>query len=357
MGASDVGLQLIAAILILLIPLSLALVVPSAPRTRRWSASAALIGAIGSITVDILTASEADAPARLLDASFAGAMAASVALLAATRLGGVGGAVFGAAWSLIVFQPVAAAVIGTVPALTEIVFGTIDLAGVLVSHVALAGSLLTLSMLPVPTQPPHSSRRVGWVRAMLSCVLLIIGATAWMLGVDRVLDDGSGRILMNAVVGMFLGALAWCAIEKISHGEVRPIGLVGGAASAWAAIGMASAFLAPVALVASAVLGAAVGASAATRGRSERAGPTRGVSLAMWSAALIGGILLGLLADGIALSSTGSLGLVVAQTIAVLAVGFGSALSGVLCWVLGAAAATAIARRRRDKEWAIPDSN
>lgn len=357
MGASDVGLQVIAAVLVLLIPASLALVVPSAPRARRWSVSAALIGAIGSLAVDILTASEADAPARLLDASFAGALAASVALLAATRLGGIGGAVFGAAWSLIVFQPVAAAVIGSVPALTEIVFGTIDLAGVLVSHVALAGSLLTLSVLPVPVQPPNPSRRVGWARASLACLLLIVGATAWMVGVDRVIDDGSGRILMNAVVGMLLGALSWSAIEKISHGEVRPIGLVGGAASGWAAIGMASAFLAPVALVAAAVLGAAVGATAATRGRSESAGPTRGVSLAMWSAALIGGILLGLLADGIALSSTGSLGLVIAQSIAVLAVGFGSALSGVLCWVLGATAATVVARREGERRWAIPDSN
>lgn len=357
MGASDVGLQVVASVLVFLIPLSLALVVPSAPRARRWSLSAALVGAIGSLAVDVLTASEADAPARLLDASFAAALAASVALLAATRLGGVGGAVFASAWSLIVFQPVAAAVIGTVPALTEIVFGTIDLAGVLVTHVALAGSLLTLSMLPVPAQPPFPSHRVGWARAALSCVLLIAGATAWMLGVDRVIDDGSGRILINAVVGMMLGAASWSAIEKISHGTVRPLGLVGGAASAWAAIGMASAFLAPVALVASAVLGAAVGATAATRGRSERAGPTRGVSLATWSAALIGGILLGLLADGIALSSTGSLALVVAQLIAVLAIGFGSALSGVLCWVLGAAAATVIARRDGERLWAIPDSN
>jgi hypothetical protein len=357
MGASAPGLQFAAALLVFLIPISLALVVPSVPRERQWAILAAAVGAAGSVTVDALTASVADAPARVLDAALAASLAASVALLAATRLGGIGGAVFGSAWTLIVFQPVATAVVGSVPPLTEVAFGTIDLGGVLATHVSLAGSLLTLSILPSPGHERPSARRVGWARASLACALLIVGATAWMLGVDRVLDDGSTRILLNAVIGMGLGAAIWLAVEKISHGRVRPLGLVAGAASAWAAVGMASVFLASVAMVVSAVLGAAVGASVATRSRSERAGPTRAVSVALLSATLTGGIVLGLLADGIALSSTGSLGLVVAQSVAVFAVGLASAFSGVLCWGLGAAATVVMTRRERGRQWAIPDSN
>lgn len=347
MGASDPVLQLLCAVLVLGVPVALLIAFPP-PHRRRVLAVVVvgIVGAAASLIVDVLLAADVDLPARVLDSSLAAALAASVAVLASLRLGTLGGAVFGAAWSIIVFQPVAAALVGSVPSLVQTVFGAVDYAGVLVTHVAAAASLIVLHALPMP--PRQAVPRLASAslrRAVVASLLFTVGATGWMVGVERVINAATGRTLANAVVGLLLGAVVWVVIERIAGRPFVPSGLVAGAALGWAAVGLGVAFLSPMALAATAVIGVAGGAAVVVRAR-EGADLGRRGAIAVIVAVAIGGIVLALLADGFGLAATGSTALVVGQLGAVLAISLGSAGSSVICWMLAAGAIVVHERTR-----------
>lgn len=339
MGASDPILQIVCAVLVMAIPGGLLTVFPP-PHARRVGAIT-LVGVVGagaSLAIDAFASTPVDASGRLLDAAFAGAIAASMAVVAARRLGTIGGAVFGAVWSIIVFQPVFAALVGSVPSLVQTVFGAIDYAGVLVTHVAAAASLIVLHALPVPPReqaPPRAPATL--TRSLIATILMTVGASAWMLGVERVVNDASGRILGNAIIGLLLGAVVWATIERIAGRPFVPGGLVAGAVLGWASVGLGVAFLSPMALAASVVIGTAGGAAVVVR-----AGPDadlgRRRAIAVIVAVAIGGIVLALLADGFGMAATGTTALVAGQLGAVIAIGLGAAGSGLICWAFAAGA-------------------
>lgn len=350
MGASDPMLQVVCAVLVLVIPAALLTVFPP-PHIRRVGALtlAGIVGAAASLAIDALLSSPVDMSGQVLDAAFAGAIAASVAAVAALRLGTVGGAVFGAAWSVIVFQPIFAALVGSVPSLVQTVFGAIDYAGVLVTHVAAAASLIVLHALPVPLReraPAPAPASLG--RAGVATLLLTVGASAWMLGVERVINDASGRILGNAIVGLLLGAVVWATIERIAGRPFVPGGLLAGAVLGWASVGLGVAFLSPMALAASVVIGTAGGAAVVVRARPDADLKRRG-AIAVIVAVAIGGVVLALLADGFGMAATGSTALVAGQLGAVIAIGLGAAGSGLICWAL-AALAIVIHERMRARQ-------
>lgn len=339
MGVSDPVLQLVCALLVLAVPAAL-LVLNPAPLGRRAAAAAGagVIGAAASLVVDAVVPAPVDGAGSLLDAALAGAIAAGVAVIAARRLGSLGGAVFAAVWSILVFQPVFAALVGSVPALVQTVLGAVDYAGVLATHVAAAASIIVLSLLPVPPRdvvPAPAAPSLG--RAMTALVLLTIGATAWMVGVERVVNAATGRILGNAIVGVLLGALVWALIERIAGRPFTLAGLVAGGVLGWAAIGAGVAFLSPMALAASAVIGVAGGAAVVVRARPGADLDRRG-AIGVIVAVAIGGVVLALLADGFGMAATGSTALVAGQLGAVIAIALGSAASGLLCWLIAAAA-------------------
>ncbi|WP_439565905.1 hypothetical protein [Microcella sp.] len=344
MGASDAVLQLVCAALVLAVPLGLLTVLPPTRGRRTAAAVAGLVGGAASLTVDALLSAPVDGPGRVLDAALAAAIAASVAALASMRLGSLGGAVFAAIWSILVYQPVFAAVVGSVPSLVQTVFGAVDYAGVLATHVAAAASLIVLHALPVP--PREISARpqaVGLRRALIATALVTLGASAWMVGVERVVNAASGRILGNAVVGLLLGALIWTLIERIAGRPGTPSGLVAGTVLAWAAVGLGVAFLSPMALGASVVIGVAGGAAIVVRARAGTDIGRRG-AIAVIVATAIGGVILALLADGFGMAATGSTALVAGQLGALLAVCLGAAGSGLLCWA--AAVGTIVVHER-----------
>ncbi len=349
MGESDATLQLVCAVLVLAVPAGLLTAVrPAAPRRLVTVAVVALIAAAASLAVDTVLSAPGDGPARVLDAALAGSVAASVAVLAALRLGRLGGAVFAVTWSILVFQPVVAAVVGSVPSLVQTVFGAVDYAGVLATHVAAAASLVVVSLLPVPsrqsvTASTPTTTTMG--RAVVGTLLVTVGAAAWMVGVERVVNAATGRTLGNAVVGLLLGALVWALIERIAGRAFAPAGLVAGAVLAWGSLGLGVAFLSPMALGASVVIGVAGGAAVVVRAR-EGAHPQRRGALAVIVAVAIGGLILALLADGFGMAATGSTALVAGQLGAVIVIGLGSAASGVLCWALAAGAITMNERAR-----------
>lgn len=340
MGASDPVLQLVCAVLVLAVPAAPLVLFP-APHGRRAAAAVAagVAGVAVSLAIDAVVPAPVDGAGSLLDAALAGAIAASVAVLAALRLGSLGGAVFAAVWSILVFQPVFAALVGSVPSLVQTVFGAVDYAGVLATHVAAAASFIALSLLPVPPRDaasaPAPSASLG--RAIVAVLLLTIGATAWMVGLERVINAATGRILGNAIVGVLLGALMWALIARIAGRPFSPRGLVAGGVLGWAAIGAGVAFLSPMALAASAVIGVAGGAAVVVRARPG-ADPGRRGAIAVIVAVAIGGVILALLADGFGMAATGSTALVAGQLGAVIAIALGSAASGLLCWLIAAAA-------------------
>lgn len=348
MVASDPVLQLVCAVLVLAVPAALLVLLP-APHGRRAAAAVAagVVGVAVSLAIDAVVPAPVDGAGSLLDAALAGAIAASVSVLAALRLGSLGGAVFASVWSILVFQPVFAALVGSVPSLVQTVLGAVDYAGVLATHVAAAASLLVLSLLPVPPRdvvPAPVPPSLG--RAIIAVLLLTIGATAWMVGVERVVNAATGRILGNAIVGVLLGALVWALIARIAGRPFAPGGLVAGGVLGWAAIGVGIAFLSPMALAASAVIGVAGGAGVVVRARPG-ADPGRRGAIAVIVAVAIGGIVVALLADGFGMAATGSTALVAGQLGAVIAIALGSAASGLLCWLIAVAAIVVRDRARR----------
>ena len=350
MGATDPVLQLVCALLVLLVPASMAVIFPSRRRVRVLAVIAAgLAGATASIVIDLVVSSTVDLPGEVFDAAAAGAVTSSVAVLAARRLGPLGGGVFAATWGLVVFQPVYGAVVGTVPSLVQTVFGAVDFAGVLATHVAAASSLMVLSVLPVPARYAHDrGTPVARSRGAIAATLLVFGGTAWMLGLERVVSEPSPRIFVNTFAGLLLGAVVWVLVERITGRSMTPAGMVAGVVLAWGAIGLGVAFLSPVALVASAVLGVAGGAAIVLRTSPHGDRGWRG-AIAVIVAVAVGGTVLALLADGFGMSATGSTALVAGQLGALLAVSLGAAGSGVLCWGLGVVSILALERVRTQR--------
>ena len=346
MTSSDSLLQIMAAVLVVLIPLGVLLLDARSNRARVVSAAVAfVVGSVASWVVDALLSSPSDGPAQVLDASFAGAIAGAVALFAAGRFGFVGAAVFASLWSVLVFQPVFAATVGSVPSLVQIVFGAVDFSAVLASHVAAAASMVAATLLPgVRRRAARAAAPVTLTRAMLSAAFVVIGATAWMVGAERVLSIATGRTLANALVGLVLGAAMWWLVERIAGRPFSPWGLTVGVVVAWGAIGLGVPFLAPTALVATAVIATAAGAAIVVRAPSG-AIFERSVSIGITVAVAVGGTVLALLADGFGMAATGSTALVAGQLGAVIAVAVGAFGTGLLC--AGAALIAVVSVERR----------
>lgn len=337
MITSDPALQLVAAVLVLCAPVGV-LLGTGRPERARWLTVlvAGAAGASASIIVDALAGPVADVPARILDAAIAAAVTATLATLAARRVGAVGGVAFASAWTVLVFQPVIAAVVGEFPPVLQSLIGAVDYAGVLATHVALAGGLLVVHLLPAARGAAVEPAAPGWARSCLAGALVLAGATGWIVGVERVIDDAIGRLLANAIVGVALAAAVWMLVEKIGWNRVTPAGVVAAVWGGWAGIGIGAPFLAPPALGAAAVLGGAVGSALSGAGRrdSDREAPRRSWTLGVIGSTAAGGVIVALLADGFGLAATGTLELAAAQLAAVLLATVLGALGGVVCWAV-----------------------
>lgn len=354
---SDPILQLVCAALVLLVPVGVqqGLRPSSVPRILALAA-VGLAAAVASLTADAVTGFGSDLAVSALDACFAGAVATTVALVVAQRLGTAGGVAFGLSWSILVYQPVAAAVLDGVPSLVQVAFGAIDYGGVLASHVAAGSALLALSLLPVARRPvrahpaetvAHGRESVSWGRAVVGASLVIVGGSAWLLGVERVLTVSSGRTLANALAGMALGALIWIVVEKIAVDRAAPEGLIAGALLGWAAIGAGAPYLSPFALVAAVAGATAAAVGAVAKARARGAGVLRWGSASILLAVAVGSVVMTLLADRFGLAEMATITFTIEQLTATVVVAVVAAAGGIVCGLL----AWGVSR------WAIPDSN
>lgn len=348
---SDPLLQLLCSALVLLVPLGAGLVLPVVRADHLAAVASGVVGGAATLLSAAAVGNLTDPPARLLDAVLAASVTAVVALLAMARLGRLGGAVFAAGYGALIGPAALAAVLGEYPSLVSTVFGAIDYAGVVATHVAPAAALLVVALLPTRSAAPDRPR-ASPRRSALGAALVAVGALGWLVGVERVVDEATGRILANGVLGILLAAVAWVVMERIRWARFTPEGLVGGVVAGWAVIGIGAPFLAPVALVATAVLGGLAAGAARGDHRRSGAGVGPGASLAVIAAALVGGIVTSLLADGFGLAATGTLVLTAGQIGAVLGVGLASAVLALPCWALAAVAREGATRwserRRRD---------
>lgn len=346
MGATDPLMQLVCAGAVLCVPWALVMVFRSRRALVAVMMGAGIAAAVVSVVVSAALWLGTDGAATVFNAAAAGSLAASVAVIAARYLGALGGAVLAVTWSLVVFQPVFAALVGTVPSLVQTVFGAIDSAAVLATHVAAASSLWVLSGLSrAPRAPRDPDPAVSLSRAFIATLLLTVGATGWMLGLERAVSESSVRIVVNSLAALTLGAVVWVLIERIAARPFRPASLVAGASAAWASVGLGAAFLAPVALVLAAVVGSA-GAAAVVARAPDGADLVKRGCVAVIVAAAIGGTVLALLADGFGMAATGSTALIAGQLGALVSVGLASALGGVACWALAVGVTATVERAR-----------
>lgn len=347
MVTSDPVVQLVAAVLVLAIPLGFAVTMRATwARVGVGVIVAASACAIISIVVSIWLLNSSDLPAAVLDAALASAIASSIALVAAQRLGVAGGAIFAVLWSLVVFQPVFVATVVSIPSLVQTIFGAVDVGAVHATHVAAAASLIALAVVTRARRHDAFAPAVPDLRrALVGLSFVTVGATAWLLGAERVISAASGRILGNALVGLLLGAVVWALVERIAGRLFSPNGLVLGAVMAWGAIGLGAAFLSPMALASTAVIAVAASAGIVVRASGMQRIERR-TYLAVIVAVAVGGVILALLADGFGLAATGAVSGVVAQLGAVLVIGAAAFLLGLACAGGGMLAARVVERRR-----------
>lgn len=357
MTASDPWLQGVCAVLVLVLP-SLAIARVRQVHRSSWIA-AGTSAAVVAMAVAVMDASlglRNDPPAVLLDAAAAASVTAIVVVLTAHRRGNLHSAVQSACWGVLALAPLLIVSVSAVPSLLQRTAGALDAGGVIATHVAPAAAVLAAALVPVrrpsrgplgagtppvgtPEVSPRASTQSSRARTAIAVALLAAAGVAWMVGVERVLSVATGRLAVNAAVGVLLGAVVWLLIARIV-GRPSPGGgaLLGGALG-WAAIGAGGAFLAPPALVAATVIGSAAGAALFLR-RHTGANPlARGAGAALLAAA-VGGTVVGLLADGQGLAATGSILGVAAQLVALAVAILVSGAIALLAWLF----ATLVAR-------------
>lgn len=368
MVASDPLLQLVAAALVLTAaPVAVLLLRP----VRRGMLVAALVAGLAAaaavLALDAQLALRDDPPAALLDAAAAAAVTIIVTVVSADRWGSRSAlsaplaAVQAGIWGALVLGPVLAATVGTVPSLVQRVLDAVDATGVLALFTAPAAALFVLALLPgaaversapgvarsaAPPDAPEAPPRPSRLRSALAIGLLALAAAAWMVGVERVVSEATGRLVVNAGAGILLGVLSWLVVVRIV-GRGRPRGgAVLGAAIGWAAVGAGGAFLAPLGLVAAAVVGAAAGTAIVLRA-PVGADPVRRAALGIIVATAIGGLIATILADGFGLAASGATLGLLTQVVVVVVVALTSALAALVGWCVAAAAGRLVGAAHR----------
>lgn len=350
MAIADPMLQLVAAALVLVLPVAaLAIALRLHPRAVAAAAVAGTVAAIAVLAVDALLVMRVDRSPAVLDAAAAAAVTTIVALLAAQRVGILRATVLAALWGAAVLPLVLLATVGSVPSALQRALGAVDAGGALATHAAGAAAVLVVTLLPrafsagrptagdpVSTEPPAPTASRGQsTRTAIAVVLLGMAAVAWMVGVDRVVSEASGRLAVNAAAGILIGAAMWLIVARLSGRRLPAGGGLLGAALGWAAVGSGGAFLGPVALGSAAVLGSAAGAMVSLR-LPPTAVPLRRPAVGVLITVTVGGVITSLLADGFGLAATGATIGSLTQTVAVLIVAL---LSGLAAAVAGTAAA------------------
>ncbi len=165
--------------------------------------------------------------------------------------------IFIAAWSLLVYSPIAHWVWGSGGWLREL--GTLDFAGGLVVHISSAGAALATAII--------IGKRKGFMKQPLhphNLTLTLIGAGVLWFGwfgfnAGSALSAGELSTLAFATTNLSAaaGTLSWVLIEWLKDGKPTMLGAVSGAVAGLATITPAAGFVGPMAAI---IIGLAAGA-------------------------------------------------------------------------------------------------
>ena len=238
--------------------------------------------------------------------------------------------VFATGWSILVFVPVAIAtfvtgVLGIEP---------MDHGGSLASMVATgAAALAVLVVRGDRHRSLSAATRLPKGIAAVAVVTLIGGWLGWLVSAELAIDEISGTILVNGVLGAAGGIAGWLAVQRMSHQSTTLGAVVAGLVSGLAAVSAGAPLLSPVAAASSGIIAGGVACIFTLR----RVAASRRQQWYLVGSHLIAGgigiILIGLLASDAGFLFTGQITLIEDQIVSTVAVGFYSGLVSLLLWI------------------------
>ncbi|WP_165064021.1 ammonium transporter [Marisediminicola senii] len=253
-------------------------------------------------------------------------------------------AAFGAAWTVLVFSPVAVALFSVDHGVLATSLRTLDLGGVLPVLVA-AGSAVAVSLVVgrrdrAPRLPAPSAALIGTVIPVVWLLWAV-----WLVSIELVLGEATLRILLNTLVAPPAAAIAWIVVQRIRTATTSAGGIASGVVCGLVAITPGAGYLHPLGAVGTAAIASTAAALVAYGLIARTARRAWFLPSVTVVGAGTGVVLLGAFAAQSGLIFTGQPEVLIAQTASVIGVVLVSAL---VSWplVLGARALDTRARRR-----------
>lgn len=248
--------------------------------------------------------------------------------------------VFAAAWSLVVFVPVATAtfvtgILGIMP---------VDHGGSLLLNVAAGAAAAGVLLLRVRSERVPVLSVPRWASAVALAV--VAGAwLTWLVAAELAFDEVSLTTLGNGILGAAGGMIGWLGVQRIRHQSTTLAAMAAGLVSGLVAVTAGAPLFSPVAAVSVGVL-ASVAACLVTIGRVVATGSPQWYIVGTHGVAgAVGIVLLGLVATGSGFLFTGQFSFIQDQALSVIVVGLYSGGVALLLWLL--LGRWAMARRTR----------
>lgn len=287
-----------------------------------------LVGAGAAAALALIADPSGDALRAALAALTAASAGAIVGGVAAVRLPHRGAAVLAAIVPALLLGPLASLQVAAVPPALELTVGTLDIGGTIARAGGPAAVVLGLLIVVRGRADGAAVARVGRGRAGGAAVLAALAIVAGSLSTEGAAQEATGSILVHLAIGAVIGAVSWMLVVRIAGRLIVALDPAVGALAGAGAVALGAALLSPVTATAVAAITGFTGG--AFRGSRQ---PLRGAAAGVLGALAAGGIVLGLLADGVGLAATGSLTQAGAQlvgvvVVAVLGVAGGAAAGG-----------------------------
>lgn len=312
-----------------------ALVIAASASMRESLRPAIVAGLPAAVIAGVIAATLTGAVDLAPLVSVIGATAAGAAIVAAvvrTRAPLVVAAAVGGIMAGATIAVITALQLAVVPPLLERALAAVDLGGALARYAAPAAIIGGFLVVAPRGNPVAAAGKrfvaTRWLLAGLAASLAALAVAGGALAGERSVDAAPG-ILLAVAAGAALGVTGWMLVVRIAGRAAHPVDPVAGALVGAAAVVLVLPALVPVAVAAAA---AAAGlAGGAVRGARR---PGLGACLGVLTGIAAGGVIVGLLADGIGFAATGGLAQSAAQVVAVIAVAAVGGASGALMGVL-----------------------
>lgn len=284
----------------------------------------------------------------------AGAVATLFQAAAVVERGGsrASAAWFSTGWLLLVFIPVAWGIFGGRTAWYVQAVGAYDFAGAIPFHLAGGVGALAIVLFIPRSRVTVSWPAPGLTQTILALVAITLVWVGWLMVMELDLNRFIPTIIANSWILTVASLVAALGAERVLTGANSTLGALIGVVTGLAAATASCVFLEPATAAATGLL-AGVIAGVVTFRKARRALSLAGViAVTNLTGGATGLLMIGLLEPARGFFYTGSFALPIAQSTAVIVCVVYSVLVSVpLALIAGGR------HRRRQAEWAIPDSN